>query len=201
MISKGEGTSHFLLVPQPRAAVVLHFLCWENYWKRGSGRPSPAGWHRSSSFPCQALLGWEPAGPQRQQQAGGMGPAFQNPDTERNKSPRKRSRVAVAGEGLQPSSSIWESTASMLLALERAMVAVSKAHPGPGYLQVSAVGVKAPLPLSPPANTPIYANKHASALAQRSFSCHLSYTSCSVIQGDVGARVAQRGSPAPAGSG
>lgn len=83
-------------------------------------------------------------------------------------------------------------------ALERAMVAVSKVHPGPGYLQVSAVGVKAALSPSPPANTPIYTNKHTSELAQRSFSCHHCCTSCSVIQGAAGARVTQRDSPAPA---
>lgn len=109
---KGERTSRFLLAPQPKAAAVLHFLCWQNYQKGGSGRPRPAGWHRSSPSPCQALLGWEPAGPQpqRQQQAGGMEhPDFQHPDFERDKSPRKKSWMAVADKDLQLSTYIWES--------------------------------------------------------------------------------------------
>lgn len=78
---------------------------------------------------------------------------------------------------------------------------VSKAHPGPGCLQVNTVGVKAVLPPSPPTNTPTYTNKQATALTQRSFSCHRCCTSCSVIQGAVGARITGRESPAPAGSG
>lgn len=78
---------------------------------------------------------------------------------------------------------------------------VSKAYLGPGFLQVYTMGVKAALPPSPPTNTPIYTNKQATALAQRSFSCHRCCTSCSVIQGTVGARVTRRESPAPADCG
>lgn len=44
-------------------------------------------------------------------------------------------------------------------ALKGAMVMVSKAHPGPGCLQVYTVGVKVVLPPSPPTNTPTYTNK------------------------------------------
>lgn len=32
-----RASKHFLLAPPPRVAVVLYFLCWQNYWKRGSG--------------------------------------------------------------------------------------------------------------------------------------------------------------------
>lgn len=62
-----------------------------------------------------------------------------------------------------------------------------KISSGPGFLLVHTMGVKAALPPSPPTNTPIYTNKQATALAQRSFSCHPCCTSCSVIHGAVSA--------------
>lgn len=64
------------------------------------------------------------------------------------------------------------------------MVMVSS---GPGFLLVYTMGVKAALPPSPPTNTPICTNKQATALAQRSFSCHPCCTSCFVIHGAVSA--------------
>lgn len=141
---------------------------------------------------------------QRQQQAGGMEPAFQNPDSERVKCPWKKSWVAVVLRICHypltfgnPCTATFKYTP----ALEGTMVMVPKAHPGPGFLQVYTVGVKAALPPSPPTNTPIYTNKQATALAQRSFSCHHCCTSCSVIQGAVGARVTGGESPVPADSG
>lgn len=156
------------------------------------------GWHCSSSSLCQA---WGTPACRDSSRQEGWSPPF---------------KILTLGETSLQGRVGWQwlirihhylltfgnpftTTYKHLPALERTTVAVSKAQPG--YLQVSAVGVKAVLPPSPPANTPIYTNKHASALAQRSFSCHCSCTSCSVIQGAAGARVTQRDSPAPAGSG
>lgn len=45
---------------------------------------------------------------QRQQQAGGMELAIQNPECERVKSPRKKNWVAVAAKDLPLCSYIWE---------------------------------------------------------------------------------------------
>lgn len=45
----------------------------------------------------------------RQQQAGQMEPAFQNPECEKVKSPRQKNWVAVAAKDLPLSSYIWES--------------------------------------------------------------------------------------------